>query len=88
MGIPALIIMDAVIRFVPGVLGAEESAQTDSFAWDGLLDCPHYTRPREYEGFQRRRFCSPATMARYEVAPEPGDTSDCRKAAICWRRRS
>ncbi|MBP7560832.1 MAG: tRNA (guanosine(37)-N1)-methyltransferase TrmD [Armatimonadetes bacterium] len=48
--LPALIIMDAVIRFVPGVLGAEESAQTDSFAWDGLLDCPHYTRPREYEG--------------------------------------
>jgi tRNA (guanine37-N1)-methyltransferase len=48
--LPALIIMDAVIRLVPGVLGAEESAQADSFAWDGLLDCPHYTRPREYEG--------------------------------------
>jgi tRNA (guanine37-N1)-methyltransferase len=48
--LPALIIMDAVIRLVPGVLGAEESAQADSFAWDGLLDCPHYTRPRDYEG--------------------------------------
>lgn len=45
----AMTMMDAVIRLVPGVLGHEQSAQQDSFS-DGLLDCPHYTRPEEYEG--------------------------------------
>ena len=45
----AMVIMDAVIRLLPGVLGAEASAQQDSYM-DGLLDCPHYTRPEDYEG--------------------------------------
>lgn len=45
----ALAIMDAVFRFVPQVLGHEDSALEDSFA-EGLLDCPHYTRPEEIEG--------------------------------------
>ncbi len=47
--LPAMTLMDAVIRLVPGVLGHEQSAQQDSFM-DGLLDCPHYTRPEDYEG--------------------------------------
>ncbi|MFD2164721.1 tRNA (guanosine(37)-N1)-methyltransferase TrmD [Thalassotalea euphylliae] len=42
--LPAMNVIDAVARFVPGVLGHELSAEQDSFA-DGLLDCPHYTRP-------------------------------------------
>ena len=42
--LPAMVLMDAVFRMVPGVLGHKASAQEDSFA-DGLLDCPHYTRP-------------------------------------------
>lgn len=45
----AMTLMDAVIRLVPGVLGHEQSAQQDSFM-EGLLDCPHYTRPEDYEG--------------------------------------
>tara|TARA_R110002110_G_scaffold90974_1_gene236378 strand:- start:21094 stop:21837 length:744 start_codon:yes stop_codon:yes gene_type:complete len=45
----AMVVMDAVIRQLPGVLGHELSAQEDSFA-NGLLDCPHYTRPEEYRG--------------------------------------
>lgn len=45
----AMTLMDAVIRLVPGVLGHDQSAQQDSFM-DGLLDCPHYTRPEIYEG--------------------------------------
>ena len=45
----AMTLMDAVIRLVPGVLGHDQSAQQDSFM-DGLLDCPHYTRPEVYEG--------------------------------------
>lgn len=42
--LPAMVLMDAVSRLVPGVLGHEQSAEQDSFN-DGLLDCPHYTRP-------------------------------------------
>ncbi len=42
--LPAMNIIDAVARFVPGVLGHNQSAEQDSFS-DGLLDCPHYTRP-------------------------------------------
>lgn len=45
----AMVLIDAVARLVPGVLGHEDSAGQDSFA-AGLLDCPHYTRPEEYAG--------------------------------------
>ena len=47
----AMVVIDAVTRQLPGVLGHELSAQEDSFA-DGLLDCPHYTRPEVYQGRQ------------------------------------
>lgn len=47
--LPALVLMDAVIRLLPGVLGDAESAQQDSFS-NGLLDWPHYTRPEVFEG--------------------------------------
>lgn len=48
----ALVILDAVLRLLPGVLGDEESAETDSFGVDGRrgLDCGYYTRPAEYRG--------------------------------------
>jgi tRNA (guanine37-N1)-methyltransferase len=46
--IPAMAIMDAMVRLIPGVLGDKDSALQDSFM-DGLLDCPHYTRPEIYE---------------------------------------
>lgn len=50
--IAAMALLDAVARLQPGVLGDEGSHQFDSFnpALDGLLDCPHYTRPEEWEG--------------------------------------
>jgi tRNA (guanine37-N1)-methyltransferase len=47
--LPAMVLVDAVTRLLPGVLGDEDSAQQDSFM-DGLLDYPHYTRPEVYEG--------------------------------------
>lgn len=47
--LPAMMLMDAVLRFVPDVLGDMASAEQDSFA-DGLLDYPHYTRPAEFQG--------------------------------------
>jgi tRNA (guanine37-N1)-methyltransferase len=48
--VPAMLVIDAVIRFVPGVLGDETSAKYDSFAAAGQLEYPQYTRPREFRG--------------------------------------
>ena len=45
----AMVVIDAVVRQLPGVLGHELSAEQDSFV-DGLLDCPHYTRPEDWQG--------------------------------------
>jgi tRNA (guanine37-N1)-methyltransferase len=47
--LPALMLIDAIARLLPGALNDEQSAREESFA-DGLLDCPHYTRPEVYEG--------------------------------------
>lgn len=47
--LPAMLVIDAIVRWLPGVLGHEASAVEDSFS-EGLLDCPHYTRPEVYEG--------------------------------------
>jgi tRNA (guanine37-N1)-methyltransferase len=47
----AAVIIDAITRLVPGVLGDEQSAQQDSYM-DGLLDCQHYTRPEEVDGLK------------------------------------
>jgi tRNA (guanine37-N1)-methyltransferase len=66
----ALVVIDAVARLLPGALNDGESAEQDSFM-DGLLDCPHYTRPDEIEG---RRV--PAVLL-------SGDHA----AIACWRRR-
>ena len=45
----AMLLVEAMTRLLPGALGCEESARNDSFA-DGLLDCPHYTRPEVIDG--------------------------------------
>jgi tRNA (guanine37-N1)-methyltransferase len=50
--LPALVIVDAVARLVPGVVGDESSVAGDTFARDGLLDFPQYTRPAEFRGLQ------------------------------------
>ena len=47
----AMVVVDAVTRLLPGALGHHESAEQDSFS-AGLLDCPHYTRPDNYQGMQ------------------------------------
>ena len=47
--IAAMAVVDAVVRLLPGVLGDDESAAQDSFM-EGLLDCPHYTRPEQVDG--------------------------------------
>ena len=48
--VPAMLIIDTVIRLVPGVLGDETSSKYDSFGEAGLLEYPQYTRPREFRG--------------------------------------
>jgi tRNA (guanine37-N1)-methyltransferase len=49
--LPALVIIDAVARLIPGVLGDEHSAEVESFSW-GILDYPHYTRPPEFRNLK------------------------------------
>ena len=48
--VPALVVIEAVTRLIPGVIGKEESHERDSFAVPGELDHPHYTRPPEFRG--------------------------------------
>lgn len=47
----AVVLADAIVRLLPGALGSETSAEFDSFS-NGLLDCPHYTRPAEFRGMR------------------------------------
>lgn len=49
--VPALVVLEAVTRLVPGVVGKEESLERESFE-DGILDHPHYTRPRDFRGLR------------------------------------
>ena len=49
--LPALVVIEALVRLIPGVLGDEDSARGDSF-YEGLLDHPHYTRPAVFEGME------------------------------------
>jgi tRNA (guanine37-N1)-methyltransferase len=50
--VPALVVLEAVTRLVPGVIGREESHRRDSFGQEGLLDHPHFTRPAEFRGMR------------------------------------
>jgi len=50
--VPALVVLEAVTRLVPGVIGRRESHEQDSFGDAGMLDHPHYTRPAEFRGLR------------------------------------
>lgn len=50
--VPAMLVIDTVIRLIPGVLGDETSSKYDSFSESGRLEYPQYTRPREFRGMQ------------------------------------
>lgn len=50
--LPALTLIDALVRLIPGVLGNEDSAGADSFGGEGLLEGPQYTRPEEFQGMK------------------------------------
>jgi len=77
----AMVVMDSIIRLLPGALGDPESAVQDSFV-AGLLDCPHYTRPEVYEGMPVPEVLlsgNHALIARWRLKQSLGRT---------WRRRS
>ena len=92
--LPALVIVDAVARLVPGVVGDEQSVAEESFS-RGLLDFPHYTRPAELAatGRQRRRdaercrtCCCRAIMRRSGGGGSARRSSGrWRGGRICWR---
>ena len=50
--IPAMIVIDAVSRLLPGVLGKKESLKQESFSEDGYLEYPQYTRPEKFRGWK------------------------------------
>ncbi|MBF0178883.1 MAG: tRNA (guanosine(37)-N1)-methyltransferase TrmD [Magnetococcales bacterium] len=74
--LPAMVVVDAVARLLPGVLGDAESAGTDSFG-AGLFDHPHYTRPAVWQPLTGGELCVPATLL-------SGDHG----AVAAWRRRA
>ncbi|MBR3414925.1 tRNA (guanosine(37)-N1)-methyltransferase TrmD [Candidatus Saccharibacteria bacterium] len=50
--LPALIIIDSIVRLLPGVLGGETSAEVESFSEDGIIEYPQYTKPAEFRGMK------------------------------------
>ena len=60
--VAAMVVLEAVGRLVPGVMGNDTSADDESFS-DGLLEYPQYTRPAEFRGGRCPRCCAPATTA-------------------------
>ncbi len=68
----AMVVLDACVRLLPGVMGAAESAVEESFA-GGLLEYPHYTRPAEWQGQRRARRAAERRPRRHRpLAPGPG----------------
>ncbi len=63
--VPALVVLEAVSRLVPGVVGKEESLARESFE-DGMLDHPHYTRPQEFRGLRVPEALTSGDHARIE----------------------
>ena len=79
--LPALVVVDAVSRLVPGVVGDSRSVEEDSFS-RGLLDYPHYTRPAEFSGREGARRADVGPPRRGPaVAEEDGDSADARAPA-------
>lgn len=68
--LPALALLDAVARLQPGVLGDEQSHLQDSFGSDGLLDCPHYSRPEALPDWQGESAVPPVLLSGHHAQIE------------------
>lgn len=82
--LPAMVLMDAVIRLLPGALGHKDSAAEDSFV-EGLLDCPHYTRPEEFSGLNVPEVLlsgNHARIKRWRLQQALGRTQDRRPELV------
>ena len=90
--LPALVLIEAVTRLIPGVIGRNESHERDSFSEPGVLDHPHYTRPQEFRGMRvpdvlgfRRprgdRGVAPRRRTRQDAAQPPGSGRGAETAA-------
>ena len=78
--IPAMAVIDSIVRLLPGALGKEKSARNESFA-TGLLDCPQYTRPAEFRGLAVPEVLlsgDHARIARWRREQAVGKTLRCR----------
>jgi tRNA (guanine37-N1)-methyltransferase len=84
--LPALALLDAVARLQPGVLGDAASHQQDSFQGDGLLDCPHYSRPERWATTRCPPCCCPATTPDRTLAPRAVAAPDPAAPARSDRR--
>jgi tRNA (guanine37-N1)-methyltransferase len=88
--LPAMVLLDAIVRQLPGALNDAESAQEDSFV-DGLLDCPHYTRPEIYEGERVPQVLlsgNHAAIRRWRLKQALGTTSRRRPDLLAGRKLS
>ena len=88
--LPAMVLLDAIVRQLPGALNDADSAVEDSFV-DGLLDCPHYTRPETYEGAQVPAVLlsgNHAAIRRWRLQQALGRTWQRRPDLLAQRRLS
>ena len=88
--LPAMVVMDALIRLLPGALGHRDSAEEDSFA-NGVLDCPHYTRPETYLGVDVPAVLlsgDHGAIARWRRAQSLRRTLDRRPDMLSWQALS
>ena len=88
--LPAMVVMDALIRLLPGALGHGDSAEEDSFA-NGVLDCPHYTRPETYRGVDVPAVLlsgDHGAIARWRRAQALRRTLDRRPDMLSWQALS
>jgi len=78
--LPALVVIEALVRLLPGALGNDESSKQDSFS-NGLLDCEHYTRPESYRGLKVPKVLlsgNHAEIARWRLKQSLGCTDKIR----------
>ena len=88
--LPAMVVMDALIRLLPGALGHGDSADEDSFV-NGVLDCPHYTRPETYRGVDVPAVLlsgDHGAIARWRRAQSLRRTLDRRPDMLRWQALS
>ena len=86
--LPSMLLIDAIVRWLPGVLGHEASAEQDSFS-EGLLDCPHYTRPEVFDGDRVPQVLlsgDHAAIASWRRAQAIRRTLDRRPDLLAWEQ--